>query len=61
MINHPALSKINWTQVVAVIAMLTSVFGFDFPPETQVNIGMAITGIQSAVTIIFRTWMTEKV
>ena len=41
--------------------MLAAVFGFELSPEKQVDVVMAITGIQSAVTIIFRTWMTEKV
>lgn len=56
---NPAIaSKINWTQVISVVAMVAAMFGFDFPPETQAAIVAAIVAIQGVLTIIFRTWFT---
>lgn len=54
------LSKINWTQGVAFIAMLLTVFGLDLPPEQQVAIVGIIQGIQSFGTWVLRTWFTTK-
>lgn len=60
MVNPAALSKINWTQAIGFIAMMGTVFGFDFPAETQASIVAAIVAIQSTMTIVFRTWFTVK-
>lgn len=54
------LSKINWTQIVGLIATVIGLFGFDLPMEQQVELVAAIQAIQAAVTIIMRTWFTKK-
>jgi uncharacterized protein (DUF697 family) len=59
-INSAALSKINWTQIVSMGAMLATVFGFDITPETQVQILAGITAIGTVATFIFRTFFTAK-
>lgn len=56
--NSPMFSKINWTQVVSVIAMIGAIFGLDLPAETQTAVVAAIVAIQGVLTIIFRTWFT---
>lgn len=58
--NSAILSKINWTQVVSLIASVLAVWGMDLAPETQVAIVAAIQAAQSLLTIILRTWFTEK-
>jgi hypothetical protein len=53
-------SKINWTQIVAMIAMIGTVFGIDVPEDVRVQLLAAIGGIQGVATWIFRTWFTKK-
>ena len=59
-INPAKLSKINWAQVISFGAMVATVFGMDISSEMQVQILAGITAIQSFLTIIFRTWFTDK-
>ena len=59
-INPSALSKINWTQIVSMAAMLATVFGLDITPEMQVQILAGITAIGTVATFIFRTFFTAK-
>lgn len=59
-INPALLSKINWTNVIAAIATLAAVFGFNLTPETQVMaVSMIALGTQ-LLTIILRTFATAK-
>ncbi len=55
------LSKINWTQVVSVVASLLVVFGLDIPPETQAHIATAITALTGLVTIVMKTFFTTSI
>ena len=55
------LSKINWTQIVAFLAMILTVFGIDLPEDQKVAIVAVIQGIQSVLTWALRTWFTTKV
>jgi hypothetical protein len=59
-INPAALSKINWTQAVALGATIATVFGFDLSAEEQAKILAAIATITPVVTLIFRTFFTAK-
>lgn len=54
-------SKINWTQAIAVLASIATVFGLDVDPETQVAIVAGITGVQAVITWVLRTWFTTAV
>lgn len=54
-------SKINWTQGVALLAMLGTFFGFDLDTETQGEILAGIIGVQAAVTWVLKTWFTSTV
>ncbi|WP_319529359.1 hypothetical protein [uncultured Cohaesibacter sp.] len=51
-------SKINWTQIVSVIAMGLAMFGVDLEPDLQERLAVAITSLAGAATIIWRTWFT---
>ncbi len=53
-------SKINWTQIIAVLAMGLAMFGVDLEPDLQERIAVALSSIAAAVTIIWRTWFTTK-
>ena len=53
-------SKINWTQIVTVIAMGLAMFGVDLDPEFQARLAVTISSLAAAVTIIWRTWFTDK-
>lgn len=55
------LSKINWTQGIALLAMAGTFFGFDLPAETQAEILAGIVGIQAAVTWLLKTFFTTTV
>lgn len=54
-------SKINWTQAVAVIAMIATVFGFNLDPATQVSIVSAIVSVQAVVTWVLKTFTKPSV
>lgn len=54
-------SKIIWTQVVGVLAMVGTVFGFDVPPEMQSEIVVGIGAIQGIITLVLKTWFTSTV
>jgi uncharacterized protein (DUF697 family) len=60
MLNSPIYSKINWTQVISMAAMLATVFGFDITPEMQVQILAGITAIGTVLTFVIRTFFTAK-
>lgn len=58
------LSKINWTQAVAVTAnllVLTTGGKFDIPPEVQAQIVVGIGAVQGLATWIFKTWFTPTI
>lgn len=53
-------SKINWTQIIAVLAMGLTMFGIDLDPDVQERLAVALSSVAAAVTIIWRTWFTSK-
>lgn len=55
------LSKINWTQGVALAAALGTFFGFDLDAKTQAEALAGIVGIQSVVTWLLKTFFTTTV
>lgn len=55
------LSKINWTQLISVLASLLIVFGINIPPELQAHLAAAITALSAIVTIVVRTWFTTAI
>lgn len=54
-------SKINWTQIVSFIAMVAALFGLDISAELQAALVTAIGAVAAVVTIVWRTWFTDKV
>jgi len=57
-IKPAAFSKINVTQLVAVVAAFATMFGFEIPPELQVKIVAAIVTVAGLVTYVLRTYFT---
>jgi hypothetical protein len=57
-LNPAILSKINWTQVIAAVATVTTVFGFDISPALQLEIVTGIALATNVVTMIWRTFFT---
>lgn len=55
------LSKINWTQLISVLASLLIVFGVNIPPELQAHLAAAITALSAIVTIVMKTWFTTTI
>jgi hypothetical protein len=55
------LSKINWTQLIAVIAMLMTTFGIDLPSDVQASIVAGIVAVQAVVTWVLKTWFTTTI
>lgn len=54
-------SKINWTQAIAAIAMILTMFGFNLPADVQAQIVAIIVGVQAVVTWVMRTWFTTSI
>lgn len=59
-INAPAISKINWTNGMAFVVSLLAVLGIGIPEDWQNTILTFIATAVPVVTMIFRTWFTEK-
>ena len=55
------LSKINWTQAIAAIAALFTLFGHTIPDNVQADALAAITCIASVVTWFQRTFLTTSI
>ena len=53
-------SKIVWTQIVAMLAMAVSFWGFDLPARDQAEIVAAILAVQGVVTILWRAFFTGR-
>ena len=53
-------SKINWTQVASILAMIAAYFGLNIPPETLVAVLVGISSLFSVLTMIWRTWFTKS-
>lgn len=54
-------SKINWTQVVAVVASVGAFFGLDTSEEVKAQVVLAIQAVGSAITLILRTYFNRSV
>lgn len=54
-------SKINWVQLMSVLASLLVVFGINIPPELQAQVAAAITALSGIITIVMRTWFTKEI
>jgi hypothetical protein len=54
------LSKINWTQAIAFLAMILTVFGINLPDDVKIQLVAIISGVQAIVTWVVRTWFTTQ-
>ena len=54
-------SKVNWTQVVAMVATVGVLFGTSLSPEEQAKIVATIQAVSGLATVILRTWFTTSV
>jgi len=55
------LSKINWTQAVALLASVLAIKGFTLDTDTQLALVGTIQGAQAVVTWLFRTFFNRSV
>lgn len=55
------LSKINWTQALAMLAAVLVLFGIDLDAHTQAQILVVITAIQGLITWWLKTFGTPSV
>lgn len=55
------MSKINWTQLVAMLAMLLTYFGIDLDAQTQEAVLAGIIAITTVLTWVMKTWFTTTV
>lgn len=55
------LSKINWTQGIALLAAAGTFFGFDLDAKTQAEALAGIVGVQSVITWVLKTFFTNTV
>jgi uncharacterized membrane protein len=56
---NPAFSKINWTQAVAFLAMLLTLFGIDMPDNVKLETVALIQAAQSVLTWVLHTFFNE--
>jgi hypothetical protein len=54
--NPAAFSKINWTQAVAFLAMLLTLFGIDMPDNVKLETVALIQAVQTIAT-----WLLHNV
>ncbi len=54
-------SKIVWTQVVSILAMALSFFGYDLDAQTQTEILAAIIAVNGVITWVLRTFFNNSV
>lgn len=54
--NLTSVSKINWTQAVAFLAMLLTLFGIDMPDNVKLETVALIQAIQTIAT-----WLLHNV
>ncbi len=57
--NPAAFSKVNWTQAVAFIAMLLTLFGIDMPDNVKLETVALIQAAQSIITWLLHTYFQE--
>ncbi|HEY4123760.1 MAG TPA: hypothetical protein VGM36_04045 [Rhizomicrobium sp.] len=57
--NPTAFSKINWTQAVAFIAMLLTLFGIDMPDDVKLEMVALIQAAQSLITWVLHSFFNE--
>jgi len=55
------LSKINWTQGIAALAMLLTFFGIELDANTQSQMLAGIIGVQAVLTWAMKTFFTSTV
>lgn len=56
------LSKINWSQVIAIVAMVGTTFNlFELTPDEQIKILSGIVAVQGAVTFVLKTFFTSTI
>lgn len=60
-VKSAAKSKINWTQMISVAAMVLSYLGFDLTPEDQAIAVTAIGAGTAFFTMLFRTFFNRTV
>lgn len=52
-------SKINWTQIIGILATVLGLVGIEMTPEQQVTWVAGVQGAQAFVTAIFRTFFNK--
>lgn len=53
-------SKINWTQAIAALATVFTLFGINLDAQTQASILGIIAGGSAVTTWVLRTWFTTS-
>lgn len=54
-------SKINWTQLVMIAAMILAMFGLNITPAEQAAIVTTLGVVGGLITIVVKTWFTNSV
>jgi hypothetical protein len=53
------LSKINWAQIIGIVATVAGLFGLELTMEQQIAYVATIQAVQAAVTAVLRTFFTK--
>lgn len=59
-LNPAALSKINWTAGLSLVASVAVVFGLDFTVEQQAQTLAVISTVTPTLVLVLRTFFTGK-
>lgn len=54
-------SKINWAQILGVMASFATLFGFVVPPDLIAQTVAGLAALQGVMTFVFKTWFTTSV
>jgi len=58
-VNHPTVSKINWTALVVILVNVAATSGL-LPDQYENSIVQAVNILGPTLIVTFRTWYTEK-
>lgn len=59
--KHPLKSKIIGTNLISLVALAATIFGFDLDPEIQAKLVAGILAVVNLASIIFRFGSNTKV
>lgn len=51
-------SKVNWVQIIGMLAQMAAWWGLSVTPETQAAVASFLAAGQALLTIVLKTWFS---